>query len=88
MRTLSLLSLMLLAVQLGCAAVGDTPAQVLAQERWEQCKGASPGVQLREIRPNGQIWVWSTDSGKAFLECDRRVANDQALRRKMSGPGN
>ena len=81
------LLLILLAVQLaGCATVADTPAQVLAQERWEQCKG-TPGVQLKEIRPDGQIWVWTTDSGKAWQECDRRVANEQASRRKVNGPG-
>jgi len=78
------LLLILLAVQLaGCATVADTPAQVMAQERWERCKG-TPGVQLKEIRPDGQIWVWTTDSGKAWQECDRRAAQEQASRGKVS----
>lgn len=39
-----------------CAALKNTPAQDLAWERWEKCK-RFPYVSLKEIRPNGDIWV-------------------------------
>src|SRR5262245_13135769 len=69
-----------------CASTPDTPAQQLASERWEKCRGTA-AVTLREIRPDGQIWYSVTDSRyQAFQECERRVAAEQRARRVTSGP--
>jgi hypothetical protein len=69
----------------GCASIRNTPAQDLAQERWDACRGI-PGVELKEIRPDGQIWVvWLNYSGaKAWQECDRRMQVEQAKRTSVA----
>ena len=70
---------------LGCASAQETPAQKLAAERWEKCRNSVPGVQLKEIRPDGQIWVWVIDSGRGWRECEARAAAEQRSRRAVAG---
>ncbi len=69
-----------------CASVGNTLAQDLALERWEQCRVG--GVVLQRITPDGRIWVTYTgDHGSAlreWQECDRRAATQQGQRRTAS----
>ena len=63
-----------LAMVFGCASTSNTPAQDLAWERWKKCD-RFPSVTLREIRPNGQIWVLTQHGADltAWRECDREV---------------
>lgn len=48
------LALALLAA--GCAGFKSTSAQDLAWELWKKCDHF-PGVRLKEITPEGQVWV-------------------------------
>ena len=48
-------------------------------ERWKQCDNI-PGVTLKEIKTDGQIWVLYTDSLSQWQECDRRAARAQGAR--------
>jgi hypothetical protein len=47
-----------------CASVANTPEQELAYQRWRKCSDY-PDISLKEIRPDGQIWV--TYSGPSAL---------------------
>jgi len=66
-------------LSVGCASSGNTLAQDLAYKRWEKCRDI-PGVQLKEIRPDGQIWIiWTANAGrKEWQDCDRRAAAELA----------
>jgi hypothetical protein len=80
----ALLSVVAAAVVLaGCAATQNTLAQDLAWERWKQCDNI-PGVTLKEIKTDGQIWVLYTDSLSQWQDCDRRAAQAQGARRAAS----
>lgn len=73
-------SIVLVAIWLlaGCAMPKNTPAQELALERWQKCSHAST-VRLKEIRPNGEIWVFYEDPGR-FAEwqaCNRAAYLEQ-----------
>ena len=74
-------SLSLSLIVAGCATQ-NTLAQDLAWERWQKCNQFR-GLQLREIRPDGQIWVLYGD-GFADLgpwrECLRKAETEQAQR--------
>ena len=67
----------------GCAGMSNTLAQDLAMERWEACR--NPQVNLKEIRPDGQIWItYSPDNRKAFndvSQCLRQASQEQAKRK-------
>jgi hypothetical protein len=58
-----------------CAATANTPAQELAYQRWRKCSDY-PDITLKEIRPDGQIWV--TYSGpsalRAWQDCIKAAA--------------
>jgi hypothetical protein len=59
----------------------NTVAQELAWERWYKCKDF-PTVTLKEIRTDGQIWVWThygTDYA-AYQECIKKAAQEQGGR--------
>jgi hypothetical protein len=65
-------------VTLGCSAVRTTPLQELAWERWKQCD-RFPTVTLKEIRANGDIWVWTHHGTNlaAWKECERAARAEQ-----------
>ncbi len=73
-----------------CAACGElpaslrnTPLQDLAWERWRECNHFAT-VRLKEIRPDGQIWISYTSSGEfaGWQQCDREAR----ARQKVSRP--
>jgi hypothetical protein len=57
----------------------NTVAQDLAWERWNKCNHFR-GITLKDIKPDGQIWVWQADGGEisAWRACDRAIAAEQA----------
>jgi hypothetical protein len=62
----------------GCAGLQNTSAQDAAWARWKKCD-RFPTVRLKDIKPNGDVWVW-TSYGQdlaAWRECDRAVRLDQ-----------
>ena len=67
-----------------CASLARPPAENLAWERWRKCLGNSQ-ISLKEIRADGEIWVFFTDASalKEWRECDRLVKQEQ-LRRAQS----
>jgi hypothetical protein len=68
----------------GCS-VANTPLQELAWDRWKLCD-RFPTVTLKEVRTNGDIWVWThygTDYA-AWQECDRAARAEQARARKFT----
>ena len=64
---------------IGCEMARMTLAQEMAWDQWKQCDNF-PGVQLKEIRQDGQIWVWNTSDLGAWRECIRKAREDQARR--------
>jgi hypothetical protein len=64
-----------------CAAMQNTLAQDLAWERWEKCKHFR-GITLKEIKTDGQIWVWIADGGEqtAWRACDSAARVEQGKR--------
>lgn len=64
----------------------NTLAQDLAWERWKQCDNI-PGVTLKEIKTDGQIWVLYTDNLGPWQECDRRAGQAQGARRATAPSG-
>jgi hypothetical protein len=73
---------LLLPFVAGCAAMSNTLAQDLAWERWEKCSHFR-GITLKEIRTDGQIWVWIADGGEqtAWRQCDAAAMAEQGARR-------
>ena len=72
----------------GCASMSNTLAQDLAQERWEKCKDVARQVQLKEIRPNGQIRItyFSGEDLRAVNAClDQAQAAPGATQRCRGG---
>jgi hypothetical protein len=68
-----------LALLTGCASMQNTIAQDLAWERWRKCSNFQ-GIRLKDIKPDGQIWVWVADGGeqKAWQACDSAARAEQA----------
>jgi hypothetical protein len=83
-RSLSICALVLPLA--GCAAMQNTLAQDLAWERWKQCDNI-PGVTLKEIKTDGQIWVLYTDNLGKWQECDRLAGRAQGARRATAPSG-
>jgi len=77
--------LIVAAALAGCAAMQNTLAQDLAWERWNKCNHFR-GITLKEIKTDGQIWVWVADGGEqtAWRDCDRKVAAEQGQRQVTS----
>src|SRR5258705_6621333 len=71
----------------GCASMQNTVAQDLAWERWRKCNHFR-GINLKDIKPDGQIWVWVTDGGEqsAWRACDAAALAEQAKGTKASIP--
>jgi hypothetical protein len=63
----------------GCASTQNTVAQDLAWERWNNCNHFR-GITLKDIKPDGQIWVWQADGGEisAWRACDTAARAEQA----------
>jgi hypothetical protein len=69
-----------------CATVQNTLAQDLAWERWKKCDHFA-NIRLKEIRPDGQIWVFYSDVPSdvpAWQECLRKAAEEQAKKRGVA----
>src|SRR5215475_11809800 len=68
-----------LLILAGCSSMQNTVAQDLAWERWQKCNHFR-GITLKDIKPDGQIWVWRADGGEitAWRECDAAVRAEQA----------
>ena len=68
----------------GCASLKNTPAQDLAYERWRKCDHF-PYVTLKELMPNGQIWVWyrQPDDLESWKKCDREAWLEQQRAGKL-----
>ena len=62
-------SVALLLILAGCGTMQNTVAQDLARERWNRCNHFR-STTLKEILPDGQIWVWSIAASRA---CDSAV---------------
>jgi len=62
-----------------------TLAQEMAWDQWKQCD-RFPGVQLKEIRQDGQIWVSYTGDYGAWQDCIRQAREDQARRGAAAVP--
>ena len=71
--------LVLLIGLAGCGMTRMTLAQEMAWDQWKQCDNF-PGIQLKEIRPDGQIWVWNTSDLSAWRECIKKAREDQATK--------
>ncbi len=73
-----LLGLLSASVLTACATMANTPAQDLAWERWQKCNHFRL-ITLKEIKTDGQIWVWVGDGGEqtAWRECDRKAREEQ-----------
>jgi hypothetical protein len=80
-------SVALLLTLAGCAAMQNTLAQELAWERWRQCNHFR-GINLKDIKPDGQIWVWVSDGGEqaAWRACDSAARAEQAKGARASIP--
>jgi len=63
----------------GCQMARMTLAQEMAWDQWKQCDHFA-GVQLKEIRQDGQIWVTYTGDYAAWQECIRKARAGQAQR--------
>jgi hypothetical protein len=76
-----------LSLLAGCAAVQNTVAQDLAWERWQRCNNFR-GITLKDIKPDGAIWVWQADGGEisAWRACDTAVRAEQAKGAKAAIP--
>lgn len=73
----------------GCSTFKNTLAQDLAWERWKSCDKFAT-VRLKEIRPDGQIWVWygpdySADRAEV-LGCLAQAAAEQSQRKMAVVP--
>lgn len=70
----------------GCASMGNTLAQDLAWEQWKKCDRFR-GITLKEIRSDGQIWVWSeegTGEVRLWRECIQQARAEQAARKPVA----
>src|SRR6266850_1215477 len=79
--------LALLLILGGCAAMQNTVAQDLAWERWRKCNHFR-GINLKDIKPDGQIWVWQSDGGEvsAWRACDTAERAEKARGEKGKIP--
>ncbi|HKQ65929.1 MAG TPA: hypothetical protein VJZ73_13025 [Methylomirabilota bacterium] len=86
-RPLPLAGSVVFLIFAGCAATQNTLAQDLARERWRKCDHFR-GIVLKDIKPDGQIWVWQADGGEvtAWRACDSAVRAEQGKGAKDSLP--
>jgi len=86
-RSARLIAVVLLSPIAISACALNTQAQDLAFERWKACD-KFPGITLKEIRTNGEIWVMqsSADALQRWRECDREVAQTQRARSTAQTP--
>lgn len=81
----ALIFLWALTALVACATIKNTPAQDLAWERWKECD-KFPQITLKEIRADGQIWVWhkhGVDLAK-WQECEREARARQQRAGKLT----
>ena len=78
-RHVLMLGVTLMVCMTGCGMARMTLAQELAWDLWKQCD-SFPGIQLKEVRQDGQIWVWTTSDLTAWRECINKAREDQARR--------
>ncbi len=65
---------------IGCELARNTLAQDLAWEQWYQCN-QFPEIELKEIRQDGQIWVWNRGGHLSeWRTCILKAREDQARR--------
>jgi hypothetical protein len=70
----------------GCASVGNTPAQELSWERWKACDRFAT-IALDRIDTDGRLVVKGQELEAApFTACVRTVAADQARRGVATSP--
>src|SRR5262245_24407570 len=84
LKSQAALACLALVALAGCASSGNTLAQDLAYERWQKCSTYAT-VQLKEIRPDGQMILWKSVSGgggdwQNFNQCLRDAGAEQARR--------
>jgi hypothetical protein len=82
-RSASLRLTIVLLLLAGCATgIRNTLAQDLAWERWQRCNGRYPTIQLKDIKPDGQIWIWNYGGADlaAVQQCLREAEQEQAKR--------
>jgi hypothetical protein len=69
-----------------CAAAQNTPAQVLALERWYACDHFAT-IRLDRVQLDGQILAMGTEYEVApFTACVQQMATDQARHGAAVGP--
>jgi hypothetical protein len=74
------LSLLVMAAMVGCAAARNTPAQDLAWERWGTCNHFST-IAFERIELDGRLVVGAYEvDGARFAACVRGAADDQIRR--------
>src|ERR1051325_9161059 len=76
---------LVVAVLGGCQMARMTLAQEMAWDQWKQCDHFA-GVQLKEIRQDGQIWVTYTGDYGAWQDCIRKAREGQAQRGVAAAP--
>lgn len=71
----------------GCAGLSNTPAQDLAWERWKQCD-KFPTITLKDIKPNGEIWIWTQYGADlaAYRDCARAALAEQIRAGRLTAP--
>jgi len=65
----------------GCGTISNTPAQDLAYERVEKCRGVSNNVIFQRIESDGRVWVEMRNGTAGYDEwrqCMDKAARDQA----------
>jgi hypothetical protein len=79
-RTHFLLILLIVSIvsTTGCGMARNTLAQDLAWEQWYQCD-RFPEIELKEIRLDGQIWVWNRGGHLSeWRQCIQKAREEQA----------
>jgi hypothetical protein len=85
-RSIALGLLALMVVATGCATAGNTPAQVLAWERWEACNHF-PTITLDRVDQDGRLVVTAYQvDGAPFTTCVREAAAAQVHRGAAAMP--
>jgi len=74
----------ILVLVVGCASMGDTPAQKLAWERVEKCKGIGASLQVTRVDTDGKIWFETTGGNQGqteFTDCLHKAELEQRKQR-------
>ena len=80
MRSIVLGLLVLMVMATGCATAGNTPAQVLAWERWGACNRFNT-VTLDRVDQDGRLVVTAYQvDGASFTTCVQEAAAGQVRR--------